>query len=398
MRYLAIIVFVFFRFTGHAQIVRHTQHVNNNEIGKFISDDNSKYSVLRKIINANQPISYFGGLPVTHGFDRATNLSGKEGANSQIGGHVGIIEGNVDLVFPLIGGRPQTTNGKQGWMFSFHYNPALRMYSDYSLPVLPTNQKVGVQLNKRIYASILNPTSCTNCKNEKFQLDNTSWGQSDIKFVYLLLNAMHYSNGQQDSAIRYPGNHNNYTSGNFSTNFVNASLTYSRYNSRSHCIFTSSVGIQLDGTFPAEFEETQINRYGQVRALGMLQLQSGIFSLRGGSTQWAQFAVDEDCTNIKCVDLHRGLVANRARLEMEYIIGNVSDYPHQYKSRFNVHLFDEIQPLRWRTAGLFIHLYWGRDYMNIRYDDIIFLANAGLTFNFSKYRDIDFDHAPIQGH
>jgi hypothetical protein len=71
---------------------------------------------------------------------------------------------------------------------------------------------------------------------------------------------------------------------------------------------------------------------------------------------------------------------------MEYILGNMSNFDRSKKNRFGIHFYSEIDFAKSRTTGIVFHLYHGRDYLNIRYDDIITGGNIGLSFNLMKYK------------
>ncbi len=48
-----------------------------------------------------------------------------------------------------------------------------------------------------------------------------------------------------------------------------------------------------------------------------------------------------------------------------------------------------------RSFRLFIDYYYGRDYMNIRYDDIISAFHTGFSFSLLRYRPPRFN--PLKG-
>ena len=48
-------------------------------------------------------------------------------------------------------------------------------------------------------------------------------------------------------------------------------------------------------------------------------------------------------------------------------------------------IFAEYNPPTLKTLGFMIHLYQGRDYLNIRYDDPVFIIQGGLTISLRRY-------------
>lgn len=81
------------------------------------------------------------------------------------------------------------------------------------------------------------------------------------------------------------------------------------------------------------------------------------------------------------------------RLKGEYIADNVDRFVPNIqnsnkKYRFSNHVFIEYRPLVSRSVGYMIHGFYGRDYLNIRYDDIVFIGMIGITFSMDKYYPI----------
>ena len=77
------------------------------------------------------------------------------------------------------------------------------------------------------------------------------------------------------------------------------------------------------------------------------------------------------------------------RLESDYIFGNLDRFSPNLvndanKYRFNVKAMYEFAPKNHYSVGYFISAYYGRDYLNIRFDDIIFSVQAGITLNLNK--------------
>ena len=73
------------------------------------------------------------------------------------------------------------------------------------------------------------------------------------------------------------------------------------------------------------------------------------------------------------------------------IIDNLDNFTPNIKNdsgkyRLNFEVFYELNYYRWRTLSLFAKYYFGRDYINIKYDDIVHVVMIGLVANFNKYR------------
>jgi len=390
--------------------VRLNSQTNLNNLGLYSEEDNTVYTVMRELVRGNQTLSTLGLLPYYGGVDRPIELEDGEGKSK-----FAILDANIDLVFPVWGGRPQARHRIQKSLLSIHYNPGLRMYLDDSSPIVPTNQKIGFQAYYIFNDNTSNPNWCPYVSNENCDFpenrrgpnyfDNRAWSfNQDFRMHYLIANAMHYSNGQAGFPQIYSNIvRNNYKNGNFSTNYINVSYVFTRYNfinntafsANNHSVLSVSVGYQRDGEVggPLAYDVSQHLRYGYNRVIGFIQWRTGPIS-RGQPIRWSVYDDDEECETKKVFCAPR-VVSHLFRLEFETILGNLSRYNHDYKSRFNAHLFYEYSPYRWRTASFMAHLYFGRDYLNIRYDDIMFTAMVGLTLDLNKYRDPSFGFYPI---
>lgn len=70
------------------------------------------------------------------------------------------------------------------------------------------------------------------------------------------------------------------------------------------------------------------------------------------------------------------------KTELEYITGALSNFPGENKYRLCWHNYVTYMPSVTNEVGFILHTYVGRDYLNIRFDDIIFLAAFGLYVKF----------------
>ena len=349
--------------------------------------DSTVYSAMRQILNANLPVSYVT-IPMIgqniKAVERIQPLTLGEGQKGYI------LEGITDLNFILVQGRGMSNHGWQTQRTLFRYAPGVRMTRDNSSNLVPTNQKVGLHFDKILWDNYTNIKMWDNKGNTRRFLDS-NWNRSTRVFhmVYISLLAMHYSNGQAEGVYRSAADsivgRNDYIKGDFSTNILQAALTWSRYN-RHKDLLSVNMGYQHDGNWfgPFYFIPQQKKRYGQDRIVGYLQWRTRPLRHPFGATTgiW-------DAKNKKAYKIDNKW-EYRFRFDYEYIMGDLSLFKRSKEYRFNWHLFLEGMPLRSRSVGYMIHFYRGRDYFNIRYDDIVFAFSFGITFTIHRYRNPKF--------
>ena len=360
--------------------------VSDTLISAFESnDDSTVYTAIQKMISAVQPITYVSPLLLRFTpQQRILPLRFGEGQKGYI------LEGSLDQSFTLLQGRSQMDHFSQTSRVSFRYAPALRLTMDNSSNILPPNQKVGVQVDKVLWDSYTN-NFLSDRRFDRFEFaDENGWlrNPNQLHMLHLMFAAMHYSNGQAQgvyaSATDSIAGRNDYIKGDFSTNFLSFNLVYSYY--RDYLI-SAGLGYQQDGDWggPFSFISEQNQRYGKKRVTGFLQYRS-----RPSQNFFKKSFTVKDVYHQRSYEVKR-LWEHRFRLDFEYITGSLNRFKRNKDYRFNPHFFYELNPLRSRTAGLTLHLFYGRDYMNIRYDDIVFAAMAGITFTLNKYRHPRFD-------
>ncbi|MFZ4796380.1 MAG: hypothetical protein ACOYMA_02735 [Bacteroidia bacterium] len=338
------------------------------------SDNDKKifYTSLQAVFIGNQPISYFAWMPEFYPIERPIKLQSEEGKYGYL------FEANFDQNYTLFQGRSNANYFWQTTKLSFKYAPLLRLTFDMNNYLLPTNQKVGGQLEKVLWD---NHTNYKIYKKNLETIDEKSLRNSTkpIKMVYLSLTGMHYSNGLifQKNFSDSAKTRNNYQKGYFSTNYFQAIFYYSYLQQK---LLTIGLGYQLD----VSGMNDQMNRYGQNRILLILQSRS--------KPRTAYFNLVPRLRTIKETDNNTGktyvlkrLWEHRFRFESEFIAGNLDNFKRSQDYRFGMHLYYEILPLRSRSVGAMIHTYYGRDYLNIRYDDVVFGVMGGLTISFNKY-------------
>jgi len=72
------------------------------------------------------------------------------------------------------------------------------------------------------------------------------------------------------------------------------------------------------------------------------------------------------------------------KTELEYILGDLSQFPGSRKFRLGWHNYFTYMPSVNNEVGFILHAFLGRDYLNIRFDDIVFIGEAGLYVKFNK--------------
>lgn len=345
--------------------------------------DTSVYKVMQNLISANWNIQYVS--PMLLRFvplqpRRQGGLRFGEGQNGYI------LEGVTDMQFPIAQGRSSANHFWQTLRINLRYAPAVRMTKDNSSNLLPTNQKIGFQIDKVLWD---NATGNNLFKHTNFAYDlsRQNWPakKKPLKMLYFTGVAMHYSNGQPEGVWLDNNaalNRNDYIKGDFSTNIMHANFTYTRL---SQSVFSVNMGYQRDANWfgPFYFIEEQRYRYGQHRLTGYIQYITAPKKNPFGATMsYRNYEND----SVYCIDRKWEW---KLRYEWEYIMGSLRNYPFKNggQYRYNSHLYIEGMPLRSRSVGYLLHLYYGRDYFNIRYDDPVFGIMAGISLKLHRFKN-----------
>ncbi|MFT5167594.1 MAG: hypothetical protein ACI8P3_002832 [Saprospiraceae bacterium] len=337
------------------------------------NSDNSVYTAMQGIMSGNETISYITLFPAFKPIeDRCLKLVDGEGKEGYI------LESNIYHKYILFMGRNQGNHRNQTQKITFAFGLTSRMTQDKSIMLLPTSNKAGFGYEKILFNSFnrLRPFAIgtSDQRTENF-LDSGE----DLHMIYYSGLVEHYSNGQPPGVYRDPLlKRNDYISGNFSTNYFRNSLIYS-YLSHRRDLYTIQIGHQYDAGRGEVFNYTdeQEGSYGHHRLTGVLQLRR---HFRGGTVPWTDFTSYPD-RNFKLHSLWEIVL----RHEFEVILDNADEFRHSKKHRVNFHVYLQLTKLQWKTLGIVLHYYRGRDYLNIRYDDIVSSFQAGLSFNLSKY-------------
>ena len=366
---------------------KHSREEPKNDTLITIYDDDGDstvYTAMKRILTAVHPISYVAPFMYFKPQERPVPLRFGEGQNGYI------LEGWIDLDFTLLQGRSQMDHFSQTSRVAFRYAPAVRMTKDNSSNLLPTNQKVGIQIDKVLWDSYTRNFFSDRRHNRFEYADSTRWLRENhpLHQLHATFNALHYSNGQPEGVYASPEDsligRNDYIKGDFSTNILNFSLVYSYYNIY---LLSASLGYQRDSHWggPFQYIEEQRGRYGMDRLIGFFQYRS-----KPTGNPLRRSIVVKDIYHNRNYRV-KLLWEHRIRFDFEYILDNLDRFNRSKNYRFSGHLFYEMNPLRSRTTGFIVHLFYGRDYMNIRYDDVIFTAMFGVSFSLKKYRHPRFN-------
>lgn len=333
-----------------------------------ISDKHAQtiYYLIQESWKANKEPSYASFMPFTTSIgERRIPLRQGEGLNNDLD----LLEANLDLRFPLFLGKKRGSGFKRSQRITFDYNGTFRMTLDDSKPIIPGSHKVGFSW----FVSLFNNyNGWIRPQNDPQAEELISSQTKNFKFLNLLVRVHHYSNGQAPG-FRYTPNENmpsefrnSYLNGDFSTNYAYFEFSGGVYGKNVPTLHQISLGYRRDlGADDSTFAFTidQEKSYGKDR----LMLKYDFRTKRSR----------------KNLEYH-------ARLEFEHILGNLDAFRpnlinsnRKFRSALRVLL--ELAPKKNRSLGYFISGNYGRDYLNIRYDDIVYSVKAGITLELDKF-------------
>lgn len=371
--------------TTQAQTEAKTRYIKTDpRYIKYILVDTSFYGEIQRTWIAQQGISYgsFVTNLITPLGTRRVEMRPGEGQKK-----VTLLAANLDLRYPINMGRPDKGSWKRRNRLTFDYRGNFHMTLDDSSPILPMSNEVGIGNDFTFYDS----------KHGMFYKDKVKGDQTpltkDDRFHFLTLTsqAHHYSNGQP-AGSKYTdslGNtRNDYERGNFSTNLLRFKLINSWVNNSRHQLINASAGIRLDGQVTVngkglEFEDSQRKAYGKTRAEFMFDWYTGIL----GDTAKTILRLWEGH-----IRFEGDLILSK---DLSNFVPNLMNDTKKYRA--GGHLFFEARPLSHRSVGYMLHLYAGRDYLNVRYDDIVFMAMLGFTFSADKYYPVGWRTKNLHG-
>ncbi len=280
-----------------------------------------------------------------------------------------LLEAKLNLSYPLISGRKEYGSVLRKLnRLNFDYGVNFRMLFDTSSPVTPPSQKVGISWNVNLY------NNYSQCWLSGWSQDSSNpiyrySKNKNLRFLNFKFQLHHYSNGQSGGVKYLEENsleeRNNYINGDFSTNYFSGQLTYGWYNTLQLNLNQISLKYRRDfgsATGEIAYFQEQVESYGYDRV-------SLKYDYRSTDNWWVPWHLR----------LETGLITD----DLSKFKSNLNDTK---KYRLNALAMFELTPKLHRAVGYFISVYYGRDYLNIRYDDIVYVIRAGLTLNLDNYK------------
>jgi hypothetical protein len=268
------------------------------------------------------------------------------------------LEGNLAYRFAIYKGKYYNYKFFQRMRPTLDVDLLVRLTKDYSSPLLPANNKIGLGLDYLF-------SSLDGLKKEKAIL------------VWTSMQLHHYSNGQADSFfVDNPVQRNNYRSGDFSTNYFRFMVNVAR-TSQQRNILSGGAGYQrqvdLGGPFASSKELDHY--YGSDRYLLNFQWTT--------RPMLRQFSYENRATAGRDTIQTAKRRQVSFRSEFEYILRGVSGFVGSNKARPSWHNYFTYMPSVTNEVGFIFHTYVGRDYLNIRFDDVVFVAELGVSVKFN---------------
>jgi hypothetical protein len=312
---------------------------------------NARMDRYHALLRYHDPLMYLV-FPVAEPVeDRTLPLENEEAENGYW------LEGNFAYRFALYQGKYYSLPLFQRLRPTIDAQLTSRLTRDHSSPLLPLNNKIGVGID--FLLSGLDG------------LDREKGGA-----VWTTFQLHHYSNGQADSFfVEGPVQRNNYRSGDFSTNYWRGLLYFSGSGPKS--IVTGSIGYQEDLDLGGPFRRSPelYHYYGEQRVLASFQITK-----QPRLVTTAQINRATASGEMIKVELRRQIMF---RTELEYIVGDVRRWAGENEWRLGWHSYLTYMPSVTNEVGFLLHTYLGRDYLNIRFDDVVFVGAAGLFFKFT---------------
>jgi hypothetical protein len=314
------------------------------------SSPNFAMNKYNQLLNYQDQLMYVA-FPVIHPISsRIIPLKNGEGENGYW------LEGNFAYRFVIHKGKYYNPAWLQRLRFTFDAALTPRLTRDESSPLLPSNNKFGVGMDLLVSSlpALL---------------------RSRVTPAWITVQMLHYSNGQADSFfIEEDGlKRNNYRSGDFSTNSLRLIFNVANISANENVV-AAGVGFQREIDLQGSFGLSPAldKSYGKNRLLFSFQwLRASRLVTRN--------LVFKSSTEKVTKRRHFSL-----RTELEYIVGDLSNFQLERKYRLGWHTYLTYMPSLTNEVGFLIHTYAGRDYLNIRFDDIVFIGQAGLYMRINK--------------
>jgi len=266
------------------------------------------------------------------------------------------LEGNFSYRFIIHKGKYYNPSWLQRLRLTFDAGLTPRLTRDNSSPLLPTNNKFGLGLDLLL--------------SSRRALFN-----KHVTPAWLTVQLHHYSNGQADSFfIEQDGyKRNNYRDGDFSTDYLRAMFNLANISANDN-IVSAAVGWQreIDIKGPLGMSPELDNYYGKDRLLFSFQwLKASRLVMRNSVFKTAS----EKIAKKRQFSI---------RTDLEYIVGELGNFPMENKYRLGWHTYFTYMPSITNEVGFLIHTYMGRDYLNNRFDDVVFIGEAGLYMRINR--------------
>ncbi len=349
--------------------------INNDiKINRYSLDrDTSVYFLIRDFWKATDNLSYLTFPVVKSINDRKIDLVEREGKNGYK------FETNINIRFPILQPRINSVTLAKISRITLDYGTNFRMTGDESSPLTPISQEVGLGVDLQVWNNKTKPW-----KHLFERTTGVGNSAETIKSLSFNIQAHHFSNGQPEGVFLYTADstkrRNDYRQGDFSTNFVKISALYQILSEQNN-LYSFKAWSRFDGDFFGfEFTPDQQYRYGQNRVGFAFDFYSKPHQ-RKKTQLWEQDGVKY---------IIKRLHTFHVQISTETILGklhlfepNLSNNSNQFRTNLNVIL--HYQPLSSRSIGFILKAYTGRDYLNIRYDDIIWTVQGGISVSLDQH-------------
>ncbi|MFN8280757.1 MAG: hypothetical protein U0V49_10780 [Saprospiraceae bacterium] len=355
-------------------------------------DHPNDYNIIRSSWIAFEDPSYLAPVPLVIPYKpRRIELREFEKSISSFQ----LMEAKLNLKYTIASGRESSKGMLRRVRGTINYAPNFRMYmnGNASNPLTPTNQDIGIGVDMNIFANNLG--YIWNDRNRQLL---TEGSLKTMNFWNFNISAAHYSNGQENGFFYQVNNdkRNDYQKGDFSTNYLRFTLVYGQHivkdrqkGATNDQMWQIGLGYQNDGKAVGGFTHEQIRSYGKSRLSFKLDYRFGpkkTFCIFHNGPGFSKRVI----VNNETVMVNK-TVEHHLYFKTSVIIDNLDNFTPNIKNdsgkyRLNFEVFYELNYYRWRTLSLFAKYYFGRDYINIKYDDIVHVVMIGLVANFNKYR------------